>query len=229
MSDVDRQLLGTEWIKVAAKHHGQKARIDKIGPRGPRMFLIGLPDDHRHSEPQQKYMRLDWWELGNNWQPLRKGDEVLYTRWQLDVAQEAEAREKERLNSYIESDNTIVADNLPKMIVCTSIYHRPLKTAVSEDQVYYTRNNRAICFACKEKRDNYNVVRAAKLKAAVIVDQTSVDNYVPPKLEILPVEELPLWKITVVQPTVHQVRAKDFLEAAAQVSELGEIVKIERL
>ncbi|HEY7419274.1 MAG TPA: hypothetical protein VH593_29090 [Ktedonobacteraceae bacterium] len=236
MTDTDRILLNTEWIKVAAKHHGQKGVIDNLGPRGPRMRLIDGPIGARHGSRkggQPRYQRLDWWELGNNWEPLNRPDYHQYDLWRAAKDVERYAAEKERLNSMIEKDNTIMTPELPQAFVeCHSVYHHGDKQT-PQDQAYMTRNGFWWCLVCKGKREEYGRNQAARMRAAKAAKkeakQTTAIEYVPPKMEIEPVEVLPEWRVTIVEPTVHVVRARDFLEAATLVSEKGEIVKVEKL
>jgi hypothetical protein len=236
LNDIDRILLGTEWIKVAAKHHGQKGKIDNLGPRGPRMRLLATPVQSRHGSShggQPMYQRLDWWELGNNWQPYSNQDKRQYELWQTAV-------EIERLRK--ESDKPIMTENIepistPVEVVCKSVYHRPMNGTVPVEDAYKTRKGNWLCLPCKEKRAQYQIKHAeemrAKKKAIAVAPKNLV--IVPEPIEIEPlkieseVEVLPEWRITIVEPTVHVVRARDFLEAATLVSQKGEIVKIERL
>jgi hypothetical protein len=113
---------------------------------------------------------------------------------------------------------------------CASVYHTGAKQTL-QTEAYQTIRGNWWCLSCRAKRDRYEIRRKEKvaLAASQKVPEITLNEYVPPVLEILPVEELPLWKVTVVQPTVHQVRAKDFLDAATQVSDLGEIIKVERV
>ena len=237
MSDIDKTLLGTEWIKVAAKHHGQKARIDKIGPRGPRMKLIETPGQYRHGNSrggsQPMYQRLDWWELGNNWKPLRKGDELLFLTWQLEVAEEKESMAK----PIIESETPIVdyiakEGGVPETVECHRVYHSG-NTTVPTSQAYLTKQNNWWCLECKAKREKYEENRrqkkAAIQKPAIVLRKIEPAPVAPEPLNILPPEILPQWKVTVIQPTEHIVYAKDFLDAAAQLSTMGEIVRVEKI
>lgn len=238
MSDTDRILIGTEWIKVAAKHHGQKGRIDKVGPRGPRMRLIDLPTAARHgshSSGQPMYQRLDWWELGNNWQPDNKQSQKQYDLWSAAVAVEAAqamvAREKIELNSIMESheEQPAIVD-----VVCKSVYHNPKNGSVPVVEAYQTRTGNWVCLGCKAKREMYQTNYAAKMREAKEQKNHKPErppvDYVPTPLEIrTDIEILPQWRVTVVQPQIHTVYAKDFLDAATQVSELGEIIRVERV
>jgi len=248
LRSTDRILIGTEWKKTAAKHFGQKGVIDKVGPRGPRMKLVGLPTDARHGSNtggQPRYQRLDWFELGNTWEPDNRRALHQWDLWKSASILESSAEEKELLNSQIESDNTIMTPELPQALVeCVSVYHSHKNKQVDTSVAYMTRNGRWWCLECKEKSRQY----AANAKAKQEVEATRlgrkldrararqekqlvvVEEYQAPEpLVIEPVEVLPAWKITVVEPTVHVVRARDFLEAAAQVSEKGEIIRVEKI
>jgi len=235
LTDIDKILLGTEWIKTAAKHHGQKARIDQLGPRGPRLRFLGTPVHARHgshTREQQQYIRIDWWELGNNWKPDDTRSAHQYDLWKTAVELETLAKEKERLNSMMESDNTIMADiiapvSTPVEVVCTSVYHKPLKGLVLETDAYKTRQDHWVCLACKAKREEYQKNQAARMRAAKVAKQTP-----PKKLVIEPVvieseEVLPEWRVTIVQPTILTLRARDLLDIAVQVEGKGRIVKVE--
>jgi hypothetical protein len=237
LNDIDRILLGTEWIKVAAKHHGQKGKIDNLGPRGPRMRLLATPIHARHGgshSGQPMYQRLDWWELGNNWEPYSNRDKRQYELWQ--TATEVERLQKER-------DKQIMAENIepistPVEVVCTSVYHKPLKGSVLIENAYKTRQDNWVCLGCKAQRNIYQANHAADMRAkkkAIALAAPKKLVVIPEPIEIEPlkieseIEVLPEWRITIVEPTVHVVRARDFLEAATLVSQKGEIVKIERL
>jgi len=85
----DRSLIGTEWVKVDAKHAGQKARVESITPRGPKMRFIGKPQNSPHSNrDNQQFQRLDWRELGLNWQPNDKRSQEIYDRYCIASAAE---------------------------------------------------------------------------------------------------------------------------------------------
>jgi hypothetical protein len=188
------------------------------------------------------YQRIDWWELGNNWQPFSSRDRQQYDLWKTAVELETLAREKARLNSLIESDNTIMTDitipaSAPVEVVCTSVYHKPLKGLVLETDAYKTRQNNWVCFSCKTKREEYQVKQAARMREAKVKMQESKAKlakvkeaeYVPPKLEIESDEVLPEWRVTIVQPTVLTLRARDLLDIAVQVEGKGRIIKVELL
>jgi len=242
LTDTDRILLNTEWIKVAAKHHGQKGKIDSLGPRGPRMRLLDTPVHARHGSNrggQPMFIRLDWWELGNNWEPLHSSDTRQYNLWKDAVKIEELDR---KLEKELESVGELMNELAAKEVACTSVYHKPKNGLVPEFSAYKTRNDNWVCLDCKSQREQYQRDHAAKMRAtkeALRVSQNKIGTalevakkteYIPPKLEIDPVVEvLPQWRITIVEPTVHIVSGRDFLEAAAQVSEKGEIIRVEKL
>jgi len=216
--------------------------------------FIGQPTLNRHgTRDNQKFMRLSWMELGLNWQPADKRSERQYLIWkdslkileldrkitedkqfiaslQTDITESANPiMTDERLQTVMEPSSPEI-----RQVACHSVYHHPKMGLVKEVEAYRSSQGNWICLNCKAKREEYQRNHAAKMRATKAVKQkastVTEELWVePPKLEILPVEDLPQWKITVVQPTVLTVRAKDFLEAAAQVADKGEIVKVEKL
>lgn len=108
----------------------------------------------------------------------------------------------------------------------------------------------ALCNTCKVKQKESDVRRRANKKAYLEKrDERWAEGSFPemerkkpgPKAQPIPepiviaphVETLEgtvyRWKITVIQATEHYVQGKDFLDAAAQVSGLGEITRVEKL
>ena len=121
----------------------------------------------------------------------------------------------------------IAPASTPVEVVCTSVYHKPLKGLVLETDAYKTRQDHWVCLDCKAKREEYQKRQAARMRAAKVAKQTA-----PPKLVIEPVvieseEVLPEWRVTIVQPTVLTLRARDLLDIAVQVEGKGRIVKVE--
>jgi hypothetical protein len=163
----------------------------------------------------------------------------VYDNWAQKVAIQIAAEYK-----MTESEEHIVPEiiqAIEETVECLSQYHSGSRT-VLKSQTYLSRNDRTVCFECKAKVKRYmenkktkeqiekdRIDRTLAKKAQQEARNNAVEEYVPPVLEILPVESLPQWRVTVVEPTVHYIYAKDFLDAASQVSGNGEIIRIEKV
>ena len=208
--NADRILVGTNWLKVRGRHFGQKGRIDSVTARGPKMKFIGRPVDSPHNR-QQQFVRLDWNELGLTWMPDDKTSEDTYAKWSVGLGDTT-------LKVTVDKNLTVVKTEreVPKvpeevtdmMIACESSYHTPKLGTVPASETRRTRRGRIMCNKCTDKMANYQSTKDRKVSA----DQTQ-----------------PTWIVTVIQQTEHRVRAKDYLDAAAQFDGKGEVVKVEKL
>lgn len=195
------------------------------------MRLLGQPTVHRHSSYSQQYLRLDWQELGGNWKPSDNKSQEIFDTW-LVTRTGTEAADYQ---TGIESEQKV--SDIEDTVECVSTYHkgdRRVPRLLSRT----TRNGKVWCLDCTARMNQY--YEAAKLKKVAERQIAKKDlpernvtvaenNYVVPPLNILPVEDLPQWRVTVVQPTTIVVRAKDFLDAASQLEGKGEIIRVEKL
>jgi len=204
------------------------------------MRLIGNPVHSRHGSShggsQPQYQRLDWFELGNTWEPLPSSAKR-YSLWKT-------AREIERLDTEVEKENRIMTETTAvQMVKCQSIYHKPRFEEVPQTAAYITRNGNWVCNNCKVLRTKYAAVQKTRKKA---IRQAQIENpralvrpvrasseFIIDKLDIEPEiitdEVKPQWRVTLVVRTVTVVQASDFLDLAAQLEGKGEIVKVEKI
>jgi len=227
MSEADKILLRTNWERGArgGSHHPTRGTIDDVNPKGPR-FKIHSPRGN------SVYIRANWSELNFSWKPADRQSEKQFDLWEV-------ARKAEFLNSLLEKEEQKVTVPVldDEMVECSSVYHLPRHGKIKKTEGYQTRKfNNWVCYSCKAKREAYSAKqnqrkKASRQVASVPTPEAEVilAEYVQSPNGLVEVERLPEWKITIIQPTVITVRAKDFLEAAAMVSEKGEIIKVERL
>jgi hypothetical protein len=213
MAVLDRMLIGTSWTRLKGSHHPTNAILDNVSPKGPRFKIVTRRGN-------SEYIRPLWIELGVSWVPADNKTEKQFDLWAL-------ARVVERDRKMVEIPTVVPPKE--EQVTCSSVYHRPRDGQVEKSDSYVTRNGNIICLPCKNKRDEYNRTRFERLQAKVVAPEPVVAEYNVTQNGLEPVDQLPLWHITIIQPTVVTVRAKDFLEAAALVSHQGEIIKVERL
>lgn len=251
MNDSDKILLGTSWIRVKGKHYPTVGTIDSIGSRGPRLKVEGEVNRRNAS-----YLRLVWAELGNQWQPNNGKAEEAYLKWAAttepeDMVDTSLTAEPGKLKFYpsekgeaklaaIESETELTANSIaiPKgtnldtnTVECHSVYHTGNKM-VPIEQAKKTRAGNWWCDSCTEKRNKYEANRKAKQAHNKVVvrkiEPAPAPVVIEPKVET-PEGTYYRWRVVVIQPTEQIVQAKDFLDAAAQVGHLGEVIRVEKL
>jgi hypothetical protein len=223
MAVLDRMLIGTSWTRLKGSHHPTNAVIDNVSPKGPRFKIVTRRGN-------SEYIRPLWIELGVSWVPADNKTEKQFDLWALARVVERDRKMVEIPTVDLNPKIGIGLQPKPELVACTSVYHRPKLGLVEKSLSYTTRNDHIICLDCKEKRDRYNRTRFERQTAKLISEaEPVIAEYKATENGLEPVDQLPLWHITIIQPTVVTVRAKDFLEAAALVSHQGEIIKVERL
>lgn len=243
------QLIGTYWTRVMGTHNQMEGVIDSIGSNGPRIKTIGK----RH---YGGFVRVSWAELSNKvWKPSNARSERIYQEWVdnletddfVDTSVSAEPRKTEFYPSE-KGEAKLAATERPQNLdipkgtnldtgtkECHGAWHRHN----GKDGAYYDRlpldqfsiatrgphpgQLSAICDSCKQKnkRSPSHKIAIRKLDAPKPIKfeqkvETAEGTYYR-------------WKVTVVEPTEHVVQAKDFLDAAAQVAALGEVIRVEKL
>ena len=227
MPSLDRMLIGTSWVRAitskSRSHHLRKGVIDDVSPKGPRLRIASRGGN-------SEFIRPRWVELDISWKPADNRSQKQFDMWK-------DTREIERLHKEI----TMVESTMPQpeMVECTALFHKKDKL-VEKSNSYVTRKGNIVCLDCKALRGHYNEVRKEKqatleanqnkIGRALEVASPMVAEYKMSDNGMVPVEDLlPTWHITVIQSVIVTVHAKDFLDAASQVSDRGEIVKVERL
>lgn len=226
MKDTDRILIGTSWTRSGKQQHSPTVGIiDSIGSRGPRL------------KAEHKYHRLVWAELGFSWTPADRSSEKAYDLWQLaarveylDEKLEASPTESETIEV---AENGVLTMDHPETSVreCHGAWHKhgkiyelvPLSKFSVATRGPNTGQLAAVCDDCKNRhKQEYAKTKAPKVEAlpASIVVEPGVQTETGTVYR---------WKVTVIQETAHYVQGKDFLDAAAQLSGTGEIVKVEKL
>lgn len=224
MPSLDRMLIGTSWVRAitskSRSHHLRKGVIDDVSPKGPRLRIASRGGN-------SEFIRPRWVELDISWKPADNRSQKQFDMWK-------DTREIERLHKEI----TMVESTMPQpeMVECTALFHKRDTKLVEKSNSYVTRKGNVVCLDCKALREHYNNVRKEKqaiqtqVSRALEIASPVVAEYKMSDNGMIPVEELlPTWNVTIIQPTVVTVHAKDFLDAASQVSDRGEIVKVERL
>jgi hypothetical protein len=183
-----------------------------------------------------EFIRPVWAELGISWVPADRRSEKQYEMWTLASGLDSKSLE---IPGDMESQTK-------EMVACTAVYHSPKMGMVERSNSYVTRNGNVVCLGCKAQREGYNKAHAEKaaeekrqrelagppvFKPAVFKpeDRPIIAELIATPNGLESVDQLPLWHVTVIQPTIVTVRAKDFLDAASQVSDRGEIIKVERV
>lgn len=232
MKDTDSLLIGTSWTRAGTqKHSPTTGIIDSIGSRGPRL------------KAEHKYHRLVWMELGFSWVPADRRSEKAYDLWQLANRADYLEKKLEDLQT-VESEIVEVPENgvlivgEPELGVkeCHGPWHRHGDRydliALSEFRPL-TRGPRkgelaSICIHCQTKQRDSDRRRKGRKELAPKVAALPEPIVIEPVIET-DTGEIYRWKVTVIQKVEHFVQGKDFLDAAAQLSGTGEVVKVEKL
>lgn len=239
---VDSLLIGTRWVKVAGRHTGQKGEIDRVGPRGPRMKFVGKAQENTHLRTQP-FMRLDWAEIGNAWQPLAESDRQVYLRWTSGAVDEMKVTVDENLTvvKVEKEEMPITIEPIPvsdpdfmDLVDCVSTYHHGDR-AVEKAHAKLSKWGNWNCDSCRARRVEYererkrNQHKELTSKTVTYTPETEKVEYIPP----MPVYDTPTkqanWRVVIVQQVVHEVYADDYLDAAARFDGQGEIIRVERL
>lgn len=248
MESTDQMLIGTVWTRSAGKHGPVTGTIDHTNNRGPRMKL----DDGSHR-------RLAWAELDLGWSPIDSKSKDRFFLWKqashIEYLDRVDAELKSGLaaiQTEIERETTVVptveengtAVEIEQTKECHGPWHKhgngyeqvPLSQFSVATRGPHAGELASACDSCREKRQNY--LSAPKAPRQKPGPKPGTIHRKKPAIELVDqlipgvvTEEGTVyrWKITVTVSQDHFVQGKDFLEAAAQVAQLGEITKVEKL
>lgn len=250
MESTDQMLIGTVWTRTLGKHGPVTGTVDQTNSRGPRLKL----DDGSHRRLAWAELDLGWspadkrstdrfylWKQAAHIEYLDKVDAELKSGL---AAIQTEIEREIIVVPAVEENGTAVQIEQTKE--CHGPWHRHGDTydqvPLSQFSIATRGKNvgelASVCDACREKRNEYNkkykkpVVEhkkpgpkpgtTRKVPAIELVDQL-IPGVVTEEGTVY------RWRISVTQIVEHIVQGKDFLDAAAQVSGLGEITKVEKL
>lgn len=219
----DRSLIGTEWIKTEHKHSGQRARIESVSERGPKLRFIGVPVQNRHTHPQQMFMRIDWSELGTDrpWQPADRKSQERYDKWVMQTSVQSVLAHPDDPNADLVRNaiSQIVRDPLvivhtdkegfvldakrepeeEQRLPCSGGWHKGALLPISQfskiDRGPRNGEYKRLCNKCSERsRASFAKNYAAKRKASE--NAIALDILIPPKEKPTMPESKPATPVT---------------------------------
>lgn len=251
MESTDQMLIGTLWTRSAGKHGPVTGTIDQTNSRGPRLKL----DDGSHRRLAWAELDLGWspldkkstdrywlWKQASHIEYLDRVDAELKSGL---TAIQTEIERETIVVPLTEENGTAVEIEQTKE--CHGPWHKhgngydqvPLSQFSIAARGPHAGELASVCDSCKEKRNQYTknytkpVTERKKPgpKPGTIHRKKPAIELVDQLIPGVVTEEGTVyrWKITVTVSQDHFVQGKDFLEAAAQVAQLGEITKVEKL